>query len=218
VTTSWDAQAAAALALWNTVVPALVTVDTTTQDPCDAGDAVNTIGFAPDHCGEGFGDVVAFTRKTYEMRAGHFVITRADVVLNAQLCWDAYPGPLRLTLCAGTLSTLIDLQRVLLHEVGHVLGLEHPDEAGQSVPALMNRSISDLDTLTLDDRLGAAFLYPQPLRAAAAPPESPPHAGAGGGGGGCTLGTGPDVDPLLSVLLLVLVGLLAWQRKRRTLW
>ena len=212
---SWDTPVAAALALWNTVVPALFTVDITAQSPCDTGDAVNTIGFAPDHCGEGFGDVIAFTRKTYEARAGGWVVTRADVVLNAQHCWDAYPGPLRPTLCAGTLSYVIDLQRVVLHELGHVLGLEHPDEAGQTVPALMNRSLSDLDTLTLDDRLGAAFLYPQPLTTPTAAPASAPDPRAGGGGGGgCTLGPGQGIDPTLSAVLLGLVVVVRWRRPR----
>ena len=213
VPATWDTSATAALALWNTVVPALFTVDTTTQSPCDARDAINTIGFAPDHCGEGFGDVIAFTRKTYEARAGGFVVTHADVVLHAQRCWDAYSGPLRLTFCGGTLSPVIDLQRVLLHELGHVLGLEHPDEAGQTVPALMNRSLSDLDTLTLDDRLGAAFLYPQPRPTAAPAPASAPRGeGGSGGGGGCTLGVGQGIDPTLSALLLGLGVLLGWRR------
>ncbi len=205
-TTSWDANAVEALALWNTVVPHFFTFDTTAHHPCEVSDAFNTVGFAPDHCGEGFGDVIAFTRKTYGQRAGRFVMTHADVVLNAQLCWDAYAGPLHL--CQGTLGYAIDVHRVVLHELGHVLGLEHPDEAGQTVSALMNRSLSDLDTLALDDRLGAAFLYPQPSPAVSAVPD---HRG-GGGGGGCTLSPGSDVDPILGGVLLVLVGILVWKR------
>jgi hypothetical protein len=208
-TTSWDTNVADALALWNTGVPNFFTFDITAHNPCDAGDAFNTVGFAPDHCGEGFGDVIAFTRKTYAQRAERFVMTHADVVLNAQLCWDAYAGPLQL--CRGTLGYAIDLHRVVLHELGHVLGLEHPDEAGQSVAALMNRYLSDLDTLTPDDRTGAAFLYPQPSIAASAVPDNR----GGGGGGGCMLSPGSGVDPALGAVLLGWGLLVIWKRTRR---
>ena len=50
----------------------------------------------------------------------------------------------------------------MLHELGHVLGLEHPDDAGQTVVAVMNSYLSDVDTLMQDDRDGAVFLYSQP--------------------------------------------------------
>src|SRR5713226_4425401 len=92
-------------------------------------------GFAPDHCGDGFGDVIAFTRKTYGQRAGRFVMTHADVVLNAQLCWDAYAGPLRL--CQGTLGYAIDLHRVVLHELAHSIGF-----SGGQLPSYVEGSSS----------------------------------------------------------------------------
>ena len=212
-TTSWDTNTAEALALWNTVVPNFFTMDTTEANPCERRDEVNTITFAHDHCGDSFGDVAAITRKSYILRSGHFFLAEADVVLNAHLCWNAYAGPLRP--CEATLSRLpaIDIQRVMLHELGHVLGLEHPDEAGQTVVAIMNSHLSDVDTLTQDDRDGAVFLYAQPPLTTSAPARS--GSGEGGGGGGCTLRPGMGVDPTLGAVLLLLVVCRTWTYTRR---
>jgi hypothetical protein len=54
---------------------------------------------------------------------------------------------------------LWDLLRVALHELGHVLGLDHPDDNGQSVIALMNSILGNLDQLVADDIAGARSLY-----------------------------------------------------------
>jgi hypothetical protein len=55
-----------------------------------------------------------------------------------------------------------------MHEFGHMLGLDHPDDFGQSVSAIMNRRVSDLDTLQADDIAGVNAIY-----AATAPPPPP---------------------------------------------
>jgi hypothetical protein len=204
-TTNWDTNVAEALALWNTVVPNFFTTDPTEAAPCDRRNGVNTVTFVQDHCGDSFGDVAAITRKSYIQRSGRFFLTEADVLLNAHLCWNAYAGPLRP--CTAFLSRFpaIDIQRVMLHELGHVLGLEHPDEAGQTVVAIMNSSLSDVDTLTQDDRAGAVFLYSQPPPTPLARASSTSASSAGGGGGGCTLRPGMGVDPTLGAVLLLLV-------------
>jgi len=46
-------------------------------------------------------------------------------VFNNRRTWDSYRGALR--------SRSEDFRRVAIHEFGHVLGLDHPDEAGQRV-------------------------------------------------------------------------------------
>jgi hypothetical protein len=96
-----------------------------------------------------------------------------------------------------------------------VLGLEHPDDAGQTVMALMNSHLSDVDTLTQDDRDGAVFLYPQPSFTAPVRVSSGSGSGEGGSGGGCTLRPGLGVDPTLGGVLLLLVVYRTWIRTRR---
>lgn len=54
--------------------------------------------------------------------------------------------------------------RIILHELGHALGLGHPDEVGQRVQAVMN-SVVVHEELQEDDIEGLLSLYPpQPLK------------------------------------------------------
>ena len=80
------------------------------------------------------------------------LVYEADVVFNNTLEWDIYSGPLRS-------SVRHEFRRVALHEFGHVLGLAHPDDHGQSVAAVMNSRSSDIDSLQQDDIDGLQFLY-----------------------------------------------------------
>jgi Matrixin len=195
----WDDHAATALAAWNAVTPIFVQHST----------ALNVIRWADPAAGEVLGLEVAKTSKDYVTRNGTLVVTRTTVLLNPALCWDAYAGPLRSTLCQGHWEPLVDIQRVILHELGHVAGLEHPDDGGQVVSAIMNQSVSDLDELTPDDEAGLHFLYPAgaPAPSVASQAVSQGQQGSGGGGGGCAVGPGDSPDLLLCVLgpLVVLV-------------
>src|SRR5262249_22637130 len=92
-------------------------------------------------------------------------MTEADVLVNNAQSFDSYRGPLQ----SGT----YDIRRVALHEFGHVLGLAHPDQAGQQVSAIMNSAISNLDTLTLDDIAGVQSLYGPPTGATPTPTPTP---------------------------------------------
>ena len=69
-----------------------------------------------------------------------------------------------------------------------------------------------LDTLTQDDRAGAAFLYP-PFSVSAASLSNRSE-----GGGGCTLYSGSGIDPMLGIMLLFLVVVLVWKRIRRVVY
>jgi predicted Zn-dependent protease len=198
-TTSWDDNAASALAEWTAVVPLLV----------QQSDASNMVRWADTAAGEHLGSMAATTQKEYRMANGRLAIGRATTILNPALCWDAYDGPRRDTFCHGQLAVLLDVRRVVLHELGHVLGLEHPDEGGQVVAAIMNQTVSDTDSLQADDEAGLLALYP-PQPASTQHAVSAPAAG-GGHGGGCSMGRG-DPEMLLPLWVVVILG--HWLRAR----
>lgn len=79
-----------------------------------------------------------------------------DVIFNNTLSWNSYRGSLLPSPSGGT---PYDFRRVALHEFGHVLGLGHPDDIGQSVPAVMNSMTSNVDSLATDDINGARAIY-----------------------------------------------------------
>jgi hypothetical protein len=74
-----------------------------------------------------------------------------DTIFNTFYQWDSYRGNLR--------PNVMDFRRVAIHEFGHTLGLDHPDEHGQHVSAIMNSTISNLDTVQADDIAGVRSLY-----------------------------------------------------------
>jgi predicted Zn-dependent protease len=193
-TTRWDDNAASALAEWTAVVPLLV----------QQFEAPNVVRWSGDP--EHLGSLAARTTKEYARRNGLLVIVRATTILNAELCWDAYHGPLQPVLCHGQLTPLLDVRRVLLHELGHVLGLEHPDEGGQEVAAIMNHTTSDLDTLQADDEAGIMALYHQePVAAPRQEVSAAAAEGGQGGGGGCAMGPG-EADVILALVMVVILG------------
>jgi hypothetical protein len=148
--TSYRAVATNALAEWNVYLNTVEFIEDTSQGPGAPviGDGINQLFFATNFYGQSFDPGVLAVTTT--LRVGT-TFTEGDIVFNSTLMWNSYRGPLR--------GNGYDFQRVALHEFGHVLGLGHPDEAGQSVIALMNSSISDLDHLATDDTVGASFLY-----------------------------------------------------------
>lgn len=100
--------------------------------------------------GKTFGsDVLAVTLLNYR----NTVMEDTDTLFNSKVSWDSYRGPLR--------GSVIDFRRVALHEFGHTLGLDHPDEAKpkQNVDAIMNAHVSDTENLTSDDIAGIRLLY-----------------------------------------------------------
>lgn len=82
----------------------------------------------------------------------------SDIVFNSAFNFDSYRGPRR----TGS-GAAVDIQRVALHELGHSLGLDHPDEAGQPAGnAVMDSRIGNVDVLQPDDINGGRTLYGAP--------------------------------------------------------
>ncbi len=159
--TSWNTAVAPALSEWNGKMQrAQFTVTEGDGEAGETGNGINEVFFAPDVFGHAFGAnilAVAFSR-----RAGpaglRFV--ESDIIFNVgdpELKWDSYRGNLR-----GSM----DIQRTALHEFGHAIGLDHPDEAmpAQSVAAIMNSTAGNIFQLQADDIAGADRIYNTSVR------------------------------------------------------
>ena len=147
---SFNAAAGEALSAWNQYL-------SRTQFSSVAGapgrgsdnDFVNPVFFDSTYYGSRFqpGELSITTRWYVDTQR-----VEADVVFNSAINWNSYRGNLRA-------SGVWDIQRVALHEFGHVLGLDHPDDHGQEVVAIMNSELGNLDSLAADDIAGALSMY-----------------------------------------------------------
>ena len=147
--TSYGPVAESALREWNANIVRVqfnIVRDSTTAR--GDGNGVNGVFFANDVYGMAFDRTTLAVTTNWRQRN---LRTEADVIFNGNLTWDSYSGELR--------PGANDFRRVALHEFGHVLGLNHPDENGQNVSAIMNSRIGDVEHLTADDIAGALALY-----------------------------------------------------------
>ncbi|HHM06128.1 MAG TPA: matrixin family metalloprotease [Gammaproteobacteria bacterium] len=113
--------------------------------------------------GDGFGDdVLAVTHRYSEQTEGEpWHIVDVAVVMNSSpsLSWAPEQDQAVTTDFLGRETH--DFRRVFLHEMGHAAGLEHPDETvpPQTVTAIMNSRVGDINRLQADDIAGLSFLY-----------------------------------------------------------
>ena len=129
--------------------------DAVSISPSGEGDRVNliTVADVPENrAAFASADRTGRTRVFYEPASG--TIIEADVVINpaTQFSTDGTPGT-------------YDLEATLTHEIGHVLGLEHSNEASaamqprQGTNGLYEQAALSPRTLSDDDRAGVRALY-----------------------------------------------------------
>ncbi|MGI8889169.1 MAG: matrixin family metalloprotease, partial [Chthoniobacterales bacterium] len=162
---TWNEAAVPALYDWNAVmrdIQLAAVMDSTKA--VSSGDGVNSASFSSTVFGDSFGtDVLAVSY----YRSQGTTLVEADILFNKSQPFDSYRTDLQFN---SQGKCICDIQRVFLHEMGHSLGLDHPDDAGQHVVAVMNSVVSNVSQLAADDISGIQFLYGTPSRT---PPPTP---------------------------------------------
>src|SRR5262249_15495172 len=79
-------------------------------------------------------------------------LAEVDTFVNSGLPYNSY---------RGAQQGAIDMRRVLIHEFGHMLGLDHSLQASQPFP-VMHASITNTDVMLTDDINGIRALYNGP--------------------------------------------------------
>ena len=150
---SWNSAFNAAANEWNEKTAFDITASPIYRDPC-LWDSLNSIKFAADICGQEFNDAtLAVTVLKYtKQQLGPDAITEADIFIKEDVSFDIFDGE-RFQL--GISPEAIDFGRTVLHELGHVIGLEHED----SQNSIMQSKYSDIFSLQPDDIAGANKLY-----------------------------------------------------------
>ena len=155
VGSGWNAVARDGLTIWNHAGSNFRFRSTTSareRPSCRATDVDrrNVVVWGADLCGSAWGEGTLAVANTWSyISTGEAV--DSDVIFNSNFSWSSYRGNLR--------RDTIDFGRVAIHEFGHVLGLDHPDDHGQSVSAIMNARVSDIDTIQVDDIAGVRGIY-----------------------------------------------------------
>ena len=150
---SWNSAVIDALNAWTNNTVFNFTVVEESRDPC-AVDGFSTIDFRKDFCGAEFGKntLAVAVRRFERQELGPDRIIEADIVVNSEESYDIFDGPL---VQSGFSKQGLDFKRIALHELGHVIGLDHEE----TNPAIMAPTITDLFEIQEDDTAGVEALY-----------------------------------------------------------
>lgn len=146
-------------------------------------------------------EMPAVTTVVYSTETG--VIVDADIDLNGHdFFW---------TSTDDATKSATDIQNILTHEIGHLLGLTHSSNQGATMYESTHQSELEKRTLHADDQLGVCTIYPfgdttpKGSGQGSVPQEVQGGCATARGGGGATAG----------LVLLGLAALLALRRRRR---
>lgn len=150
---SWNTATIEALNQWSDSTLFDFTVVEENKDPC-SDDGFSSIDFTEDVCGSEFGtNTLAVALLYYEAQElGPPNIIEGNIVVNDAARYNIFDGPL---VQPGLVGNAVDFKRVVLHELGHVIGLGHEE----TVPAIMAPTVSDVFELQEDDIAGVEALY-----------------------------------------------------------
>ena len=203
--TSWDTAAAPALTAWDNVVARLDYTSNVASTSASSGDHVNSVVFSTTVFGQKFGSGTLAV--TYYQSVGG-TIAEADILFNKNQQFDSYRGPLRYDTSGLAIG---DIRRVFIHELGHALGLDHPDQHGQHVDAIMNSVTSNRETLSADDTAGAQSMYGAPAPTPTPTPRPTPNPSGSHFGNISTRG---DVGSGSNVMI---AGFMVWGSQSKTI-
>ena len=147
--TCFNQVAQSAINIWNQYL-AHLKLSCVNNSPVPAADSDDemSVAFSDTIFGDTFG---SSTLAVTTISSRNNVTEETDTLFNTAFTWDSYRGALR--------GNAEDFRRVAIHEFGHTLGLDHPDQNGQTVTAIMNSRESNIELPQTDDINGVQSLY-----------------------------------------------------------